>query len=339
MEELAHDGLQIAMPDPTLTDEAGRLAALHRYDILDTPAEPAFDKITRLARAITGAPISVVSLIDTDRQWFKSRDGLAASETPRDIAFCDHAIRHRQPMIIPDALRDARFRDNPLVTAGPGIRSYIGIPLETPDGYNIGSLCAIDTVPRAFTPEQVGMMETLASLVVDQLELRRIADRDFLSGALTRRAFLAEIDRSVALFARHRRPASLLLCDIDHFKQINDSYGHAAGDRVIRAVADLCAGLKRPSDCIGRLGGEEFGMLLPETGEREAAGVAQRLCEAIGASLIGEDPVLRVTASFGVAEIADDRATSQRWLATADAALYRAKQAGRNRICVAGPPA
>ncbi|MGE4323911.1 MAG: GGDEF domain-containing protein, partial [Sphingobium sp.] len=258
------------MHDQKLTDEAGRLAALARYDILDTPAEPAFDKITRLVRTITDVPMSVVSLIDADRQWLKSHEGIAASQTPRDIAFCDHTIRDRRPMIIPGALRDARFRNNPLVTAGPRIRSYAGIPLATPDGYNIGSLCAIDTIPRDFSQTQIEMMGILASLVVDQLELRRIADRDFLSGALTRRAFLADVDRSAALFVRYRRPASLILCDIDHFKQVNDMHGHVPGDMVIRAVADLCAALKRPSDAVGRLGGEEVGIVLPETGEEEA---------------------------------------------------------------------
>lgn len=323
------------MLDDKLTDETARLAALVRYDVLDTPAEPAFDRITQLVRSILGVPISVVSLIDADRQWFKSIDGLDAIETSRDVAFCNHTIRQRAPLVVPDATTDMRFCANPLVLEDPHIRSYAGIPLETPDGYNVGSLCAIDTVPRDFQPAQIDILKSLAALAVEQLELRRIAERDYLSGALTRRAFIAEMDKLTALHLRRDRPASLLLLDIDHFKQINDHHGHPAGDKVIRALADLCTQVKRPSDSLGRLGGEEFGILLPETGEEDAAKAAQRFCDAIRALEIGHGPALRMTASFGVASIGPDRLTSDSWLAAADAALYEAKHSGRDQVVVA----
>ncbi|WP_242126069.1 sensor domain-containing diguanylate cyclase [Sphingobium sp. Sx8-8] len=323
------------MPDPKLMDEPARMAALHRYEILDTPREPSFDRITDLVRSILGVPISAVSLVDTGRQWFKAISGLDSGQTPRDIAFCDHTIRDRAPMVVTDALEDARFCDNPLVTGDPNIRSYAGIPLETPDGYNIGSLCAIDTVPRQFDPGQIAILRNLAALVVEQLELRRIAERDHLTGALTRRAFLHELNRAIALFDRHQRPASLLLFDIDHFKRINDTHGHPAGDQVIRGIAQLCAGLQRPSDSLGRLGGEEFGILLPETGEEDATKAAQRFCDAIAATDMPGSPSLRVTASFGVAELRGEWPTENSWLAVTDMALYEAKRSGRNRIAVA----
>jgi diguanylate cyclase (GGDEF)-like protein len=319
-----------------LTDEVARQAALGRYEVLDSPAEPAFDKITQLVRAILDVPISAVSLIDADRQWFKSIVGLDAKETPRDIAFCDHTIRQNLPMVVADAAQDARFNANPLVTADPHIRSYAGIPLTTPDGYNIGSLCAIDTVPREFDAKQIEVLNTLAALVVEQLELRRIAERDHLSGAQTRRAFIAGMDKCIALFHRRQRPASLLLLDIDHFKAINDTHGHPVGDQVIRGLVTLCASLMRPSDTLGRLGGEEFGILLPETNEADAARAAQRFCDAIAANPIAEDIDLRITASFGVAALRAGRARSEAWLAAADEALYRAKRAGRNRVAIAG---
>lgn len=315
-----------------LFDEAGRLAALKRYDILDTPAEGAFDKITQLVRTVLGVPISAVSLIDANRQWFKSHPGLNIAQTPRDIAFCDHSIRGHSPMIVPDARQDARFRDNILVTGDPGIVSYAGVPLQTPDGYNIGSLCAIDTRPRAFDPGQIEILQSLAAIVVEQMELRRIADRDFLSGALTRRAFIGEMDKAIALFDRRKRPASLLLLDIDHFKRINDSHGHPVGDRTIQGVAELCSLLKRPSDSLGRIGGEEFALLLPEAGEDDALHAAQRFCEAIARLEIEHDQPIHVTASFGVAAIGAGRLHSDSWLAAADAALYEAKRGGRNRV-------
>ncbi|PJG47749.1 diguanylate cyclase [Sphingobium sp. LB126] len=323
------------MLDPKLTDEPARLAALERYEVLDTPREPSFDRITDLVRGILGVPISAVSLVDADRQWFKSLAGLDDKETSRDVAFCNHTIRQRAPMVITDAREDARFCDNPLVTGDPNIRSYAGIPLETPDGYNIGSLCAIDTVPRQFDPGQIAILQNLAALVVEQLELRRIAERDHLTGALTRRAFLSEMNRAIALFERHDRPASLLLFDIDHFKRINDTHGHPAGDQVIRGIARLCTSLQRPSDSLGRLGGEEFGILLPETAEEDAARAAQRFCDAIAATEIPGTPPLHVTVSFGVAELRGDWPTSESWLAVADMALYEAKRSGRNRIAIA----
>lgn len=324
------------MPDSQLMDEAGRLAALRRYDILDTPAESGFDRITGLVRSILNVPMAVVSLIDSDRQWFKSCNGLDADQTPRDLAFCDHTIRQREPMIIPDATADARFSANPLVTGEPGIRSYAGVPLVTPDGYNVGSLCAIDMAPRAFDPAHIAILHSLGALVVDQMELRRIADRDFLTDALTRRAFIAEMDKRIALFARHDRPASLLLFDIDRFKAVNDTYGHAAGDQVIRAVARRCADLKRPSDLVGRLGGEEFGLLLPETEGMDALHAAERFRAAIAAMRIDHVPPLTVTASFGLATLDAHNGRSDIWMAAADAALYAAKRGGRNRVEVAG---
>ena len=323
------------MLDQKLMDEPARMAALDRYEVLDTPREPGFDRITDLVRSILGVPISAISLVDHDRQWFKSLAGLDADETPRDVAFCDYTIRQRAPMIVTDAREDMRFADNPLVTGDPNIRSYAGIPLETPDGYNIGSLCAIDTVPRQFDPGQIAILRNLAALVVEQLELRRIAERDHLTGTLTRRAFLGEMNRAIALFERHQRPASLLLFDIDHFKHINDSYGHPAGDQVIRGIARLCTTLQRPSDSLGRLGGEEFGILLPETSEDDAARAAQRYCETIAATEIPGTPPLRATVSLGVAELRGDWPTSESWLAVADMALYEAKRSGRNRIAVA----
>ena len=318
-----------------LDDEPGRIAALQRYAILDTPAEGAFDKVTHLIRALFGVPMSAVSLIDADRQWFKSLDGLDATETPRSVAFCDHAIRQDEPLIITDALDDPRFRDNPLVTGDPGIRSYAGVPLRTPDGYNIGSLCAIDTRARDFAPEQIEILKGLAPIVVEQMELRMLAERDHLSGAMTRRAFIAEMDKRIALFVRHQRPAALVLMDIDHFKRINDTYGHPVGDRVIEAVARCCTGLSRPSDSVGRIGGEEFALLLPETSEVDALAAARRFCAAISDLVIPHDPPLQVTASFGVAAIGTGRLASQDWLAAADAALYEAKRSGRNRAVLA----
>ncbi len=169
----------LAAPIPP--DERERLGALRKYEILDSEGEQAFDDLTLLATQICGAPTALISLVDSDRQWFKARIGLETCETPREISFCGHAILGDRLFVIEDASRDPRFSDNPLVTDEPHIRFYAGAPLTTPSGHRIGTLCVIDFVPRQLTAEQHQGMLALARQVVALLELRR------KSGLLERR--------------------------------------------------------------------------------------------------------------------------------------------------------
>ena len=158
---------------PLPKNEAARLEALRQYQVLDTDREEAFDDIVRLAAYICDTPIAVISLVDKNRQWFKARLGLGPTETSRDSAFCAHAILQEIPMIVPDAMLDKRFADNPLVTSEPYIRLYAGAPLTTPEGFKLGTLCVIDRVPRSLNDEQIAALRMLSYQVMAQLDLRR----------------------------------------------------------------------------------------------------------------------------------------------------------------------
>ena len=151
------------------TNESARLAALKKYRILDTDPERAFDDLTMLASNICGTPIALISLVDADRQWFKSRVGISVAETSRSVSFCTHAIQHRDLYVVPDALDHATFRDNPFVVAENGIRFYAGAPLVTPQGYALGTLCVVDRVPRTLTSEQVEALDALRRQAEAQL--------------------------------------------------------------------------------------------------------------------------------------------------------------------------
>ena len=453
------------MPYPE--NEAARLAALRDYRILDTAAEERFDRITRVLARSLGVPIALVSLVDDNRQWFKSRFGLDASETPREQAFCAHAICQSEVMVVEDATRDSRFADNPLVTGAPDIRFYAGAPLMVEGGHKLGTLCAIDRKPRQIDEEQKALLTDLAALVVDEMEMRRLVERaqkaetrlvdavealpdgfvlydaedrmvlcnqrykeiyaesapamvpgatfeevirygvahgqypeaagweedwiaerlerhfnpggpieqelpgdrwlriqerrtregglvgfrvditmlkrqrremarlaweDCLTGALNRRRFveLAEVEMKRAL--RYGGAPALLLIDLDHFKRINDTHGHAAGDAVLKSVVARWREVLRESDLLGRLGGEEFAVLLPNSDEEGAASLADRLRSATAQEpVVFEGIDLPVHISVGITVCEPQSDSLENALARADAALYQAKQEGRDR--------
>ncbi|BDA86761.1 hypothetical protein Sa4125_43030 [Aureimonas sp. SA4125] len=319
--------------------EQERLCALDRYDVLDTPPEEAFDRITRLVRRVFNVPISAISLIDGHRQWFKSRQGIDVLETDLTQSVCYLAVKQEQPLVVENALVDPRVCDNPSVTGGLRLRFYAGIPLLTPEGHAIGTLCAADTEPRSFSAADLDILSDLATLVMSELELRMLATADALTGAMSRRTFRDEAGRALSLAQRHDHDLSLLMLDLDHFKQVNDAHGHGTGDRLLRETVAVCRAGIRTSDMIGRLGGEEFAILLPHTKPSAALAVAEKLRSSIAGVRLSVGPgSISGTASFGVCGIDRSVHHIDTLLQRADAALFAAKADGRNRCCVWQPP-
>lgn len=308
-----------------------RLRDLHDYAILDTPPEESFDRITRLAKMTFQTPMAVVSLVAADRQWFKSKIGVNACETARDISFCTHTIELDEPLIVRDSHLDPRFATSPLVLGDPYIRFYIGAPLTTPGGYNIGALCAMDTVPRDPSPDQIRLLQDLGRLVVDEMELRRLACLDPLTGALTRRGLDMAVSRLIS--KSDDSTACVVMMDLDHFKSINDTHGHGVGDRTLQSAIDACRASVRPQDIVARVGGEEFAIVLPGTTLSDGLKAAERIRAGTEARSIPiREGAISVTASLGVAVTSPGMHDFQDALAAADAAMYVAKAGGRNTV-------
>ena len=310
-------------------NEVERLNILNQYGILDTPYEEPFERIAALARLIFDTPIVLISLLDENRQWFKSNIGLDVRQTPREQAFCNETIRSDDVLVIADAELDVRTAQNPLVTGQPHIRFYAGAPLVTPEKARLGSLCIIDRQPRRFDEREMAILKSLAGLVMKEMDLRRQTEHDWLTGAASRQAFQNTVERLV----EHMAPKSigLISFDIDHFKQVNDRFGHVAGDRVLIEVVEVCRGALRDGDVISRLGGEEFAVLLPDATTNSALVVAERLRQAIENSRRpGVD--VPITASFGVTMLEQSDLGLADPLRRADKALYRSKANGRNQV-------
>ena len=261
--------------------ERERLATLRDLNILDTPAEEKFDRLTRLARRLFDVPIALVSLVDESRQWFKSSDGLDALETPRDISFCGHAILGSEVFVIPDATQDRRFAGNPLVLDGPEIRFYAGCPLRAENGQPLGTLCLIDRNPREFDAEDVSSLQDLAAMAEREFAAIRLATIDSLTGISNRRGFSLRADNVLKLSVRENTPTVLAYIDLDNFKPINDTFGHAEGDAVLVTFAELMQQEFRETDLFARIGGDEFVALFANTSFATAREVIARLDSAV----------------------------------------------------------
>jgi diguanylate cyclase (GGDEF)-like protein len=337
-------------------DERARLASLHALDVLYSPAEDRFDRITRLACRLLDAPIALVSLVDAECQWFKSVQGLEASETPRSVSFCAHAILSDETLVVPDTRLDPRFADNPLVTGEPFVRFYAGHPVTAPDGARLGTLCVIDRRPRTLEPSAVEALRDLAGwasnelrvaalskgqqeLLAEREALRRKTLVDSLTQVWNHRAILDVLRRELYRASRQRVSTGLLLVDVDGFKHINESHDHVAGDRALRSVAQSLRSGVRLYDAVGRHGGDEFLIVLVDCDRATTADIANRVRTRVEEAGI-ETPVgpMPVTVSVGAVTCDGSSSTdADHLIADAARALARAKAAGRNQVVVDSP--
>ncbi|ABM03487.1 diguanylate cyclase with GAF sensor [Psychromonas ingrahamii 37] len=304
-------------------DEGGRLKALRSLDVLDTPSEERFDRLTRLAKRMFDVPIALVSLVDENRQWFKSCTGINVSEIPRDISFCGHAILENEIFIIPDTIKDERFSDNPLVLNEPYIRFYAGCPLRYLDGSTLGTLCIIDTQPRVLDEEDLDALKDLAELAEHELMAVQLATQDELTKLSNRRGFIKLAQHGLDICARHNISASLVFFDLNKFKSINDTFGHAEGDAALLAFSDHMKNTFRDSDIIGRLGGDEFAVLLTDTSLEPAEKTISRFRSSIEHYNKESNLGYEISFSEGIVEIDHEKNISlESLLGQADSLMY-----------------
>jgi len=329
-------------------NEQSRLASLRALDVLDSAPEAQFNALVGAAAHVAGTPISLLSLVDANRQWFKANIGLPGiTETTRDASFCARTILQDDVMEVPDALRDERFADNPWVRGGPGIRFYAGAPVRLADGSCVGSLCVIDRTPRKLTAAQLDILRQLAQAAASALEGRRAvqqlreasgeirynATHDALTGLVNRSEFEARLRRVLQKAGEDRSEHALLYIDIDQFKLVNDSCGHAIGDQLLQQVSKLFGDAIRTRDTLARLGGDEFAIILEHCSAEQAQRVAQQICDAMAVfRFMHDDRSFRIGASIGLVPVDDRWTTAAAIMQAADASCYAAKEAGRNRV-------
>ena len=347
-------------------NEAQRLAALHATRLLGSAPEETFDRITRTAARLFDVPIALVSLVDKDRQWFKSRTGLDACETPREVSFCGHAILTDEPLVVPDAAEDARFIDNPLVTGSPHLRFYAGVQLYSVERQKIGTLCIIDRKPRQLGPGELDALRDLARMV-EQLvyhrqlamaaqslserqqdeeagadkrgetapsgELAWLVAHDLLTGLPNRQAMLRAIQHSIAGWREHGTPALVACINVDRFKRFNETLGHRAGDEILVGLATSLQALLREGDMLARAGSDEFLLLLHARGEHpEPERAFDRIMAAANRAIPTPDGEIALTCSIGTTSLPEDGDDADALLNNAVTAMRHAKAQGRGAI-------
>ena len=339
---------------PYPPEEEERLAALRRYRILDTEPEPQFDRIAELAKRRFDAPIALVGFMDAERNFLKARCDLPLTESPRDISFCGYTILDDEVLVVPDATKDERFAENPLVVGDFHVRFYAGAPLIAASGHRIGTVCVFDTEARGtFGDQDKQDLKDLAAIISDHLEMRlivgdvhdeiqirraaeatahRLAYQDVLTG-LPNRAHLQKIATEGLPFSRQGVLAAFA-ADLDGFKALNDTYGHFAGDELLRRTADTLTAVLGERAFIARISGDEFVALVDGDSRQAIQAVADELVEKAATPFLLAGHMMSNGVSVGVAFAESETDEIDGLLRNADFALCTAKKSGRGRAAV-----
>jgi len=327
-------------------DEVMRLRALRSLKLVDTPLEERFERLTRLAKRVLGIDVVAVSLVESDRQYFKSIQGVNICQTSREISFCGHAILKDDLFIVEDARTDERFKDNPLVTGPPHVVFYAGVPLYSPDGFKVGMLCATHSKTFNLSQTDKDQLRDIAALV--ELEMQIAASNavqaslveevsseqrrgmiDSLTRLWNRSAIYDIAAETLRRAAKHDAASAILMLDLDKFKAINDTHGHNAGDEALRVTAKRMLACLRDTDVVGRVGGDEFLVALSPCEDEHAVGyLAERLVEAVSCEPVHcENAIVPIRASVGAVTIPPAwNGTVEDAVDRADKAMYRCKR-------------
>ena len=306
--------------------EFQRVQKLHSLNILDTPPEQRYDRITRLAKRLFNVQISLVTLLDENRQWFKSKVGVELGETPREIAFCNITIQSDEVMVVPDARQDPLFKENPLVTGMPFIRFYAGYPIKAPSGEKLGSLCVIDDKPRFFSEHDYQLLRELGLMVEQEIASNLLLCEDHLTGLLNRHGFDHRAQHMLDLCQMQGLTSALIYFDLDNFEAIHGTEDHHAGDAALRQFGLLLQNNFRESDLLGRISGDEFVAMTVHQEDGDNQQVLQRLEVSVSAynSRVSSTQCIKYSCSI-VATVDKGDYELQHLYDKADQAMYRNK--------------
>ena len=328
-----------------------KIANIHSEDLFYTPLEERFERITRVARRALQVPVAAITLLNDEKQWFKSAAGWGISELPRAHSICQVTVQENRLLAIGDTLEDPRTAQSPIVVSAPRFRAYAGYPLVDEHNDVAGTFCVLALQPREFTAADrqtvadlaaMSQRELLSSHLTDahsaltsKLSVaRREAMMDPLTRLWNRRGASVLLTSALGVADQRGTPLTLALLDLDNFKRINDDYGHQIGDEVLRKVASRLIGAVRSNDVVCRIGGDEFLVVMADTDEPAAETVAERIRSAITDTVVPtRDGALPMTVSVGcIVRPPRDDVPVDTLLERADQALLRAKSAGRNRV-------
>ena len=349
----------LTYPPPRFEQQKSEV--LQRYRILKSEDVHDAGHIARAAALALDAPIVIAALNERYRHWYRAAHGVSDPDFRTLQDFCAHANLSDDAFVVSDARKEPYFAREPAVTQSPNVVFYAGAPIQDADGKRFGTLCVIGDEPGEYNSGQLDLLKSMAHIVSQDIcvhsagryavqdlinaeeercALYDLAVTDPLTKALNRRAFFRFAEREVQRAVRHSHPLSVLMFDIDHFKKVNDIHGHAAGDEVIVALSRLVTGCVREADLLGRLGGEEFGLILPETPIEAAVTLANRLREGVKAlRFSSSEGKFGVTISLGISQPETLETDIVPALDRADKALYRAKRLGRDRAETLSPGA